>query len=92
MKTRELLIILIVLLILLIIGLVAFLVFYLSGKSRWTNGKGQKSSQVIFDSNYQLAEVDPAVILVPFTNTETASLRQKINAGKERAVISLSLF
>ncbi len=63
MKTRELLIILIVLLILLIIGLVAFLVFYLSGKSRWTNGKGQKSSQVIFDSNYQLAEVEKLEIL-----------------------------
>ncbi len=63
MKTRELLIFLIVLLILLIVGLVVFLVFCLSGKPRWMNWKGRKSSQIIFDTSYVLAEVEKIELL-----------------------------
>jgi hypothetical protein len=36
---------------------------------------------------YQLTGIDPAEIVVPFTNDKIASYGQKINIGKELAVI-----
>lgn len=63
MRNRGLIITLIVLISILIIILVAFLWLCLSGKFKMINWKGKKSNQVIFDTNYELSEVESLEIL-----------------------------
>lgn len=66
MKNKELIITLIVILFIIVIGLIALLTLVLSGKLNFKTGFrnfGNKSNQIIFDTNYEIENIEDIEIL-----------------------------